>query len=372
MAEAQSGASPIPADRYPVEAGPALRILGVLCAVGAAVAGCSSTGVTTAGKSKPAVAQVDPVLGVAPSPRLVADGKPIPKGGGVFQTGKGYKIGGRTYTPTPVEPKNYTATGLASYYAGQFHGRRTANGEIFDQTALSAAHPSLPLPSYVRVTNLSNNRSVVVRVNDRGPFHRGRLIDVSKRTADLLGFRMAGVGRVKVDYVGLASLQGSDDRKLLATYQENGTETASSRLASLFEPQPTPAPPPPRPLPALVVAAAAPPPVIAAAAVPQPAPALRPAVVQTQQAARPAPTPAARIAAATIPVAASYGAPVVHTAAVGLEPAALPVAETTVTSSSGARQRVLLSWGGLSTPVPLAAASTEALPATATALGPTY
>jgi rare lipoprotein A len=115
-----------------------------------------------------------------------------------------------------------SASGLASWYGARFHGRRTANGEIYDLRALTAAHPSLPLPSYARITNVSNGRSIVVRVNDRGPFHRGRAVDVSQRAAEVLGFKNAGVGNVKIDYVGRAAPEGTDERKLLATYQEFG------------------------------------------------------------------------------------------------------------------------------------------------------
>jgi rare lipoprotein A len=121
---------------------------------------------------------------------------------------------------------------LASWYGDDFHGRYTANGEIFDKEAISAAHPTLPLPSYVRVTNLSNHKSIVVRVNDRGPYVGNRLIDVSSKTAALLGFQSRGTAKVKVDYVGRAPLQGSDDRKLIATLRENTPSDAPVQLAS--------------------------------------------------------------------------------------------------------------------------------------------
>ena len=99
---------------------------------------------------------------------------------------------------------SYAAVGVASWYGEDFHGRRTANGERFDMNSFSAAHPSLPLPSNVRVTNLENHRSVVVRVNDRGPFVGGRVIDVSAKTAKTLGFYDDGLSKVKVEYVGRA------------------------------------------------------------------------------------------------------------------------------------------------------------------------
>jgi rare lipoprotein A len=133
-------------------------------------------------------------------------------------------------------PEGYSAEGLASWYGPQFHGRSTANGEIFDKASISAAHPSLPLPSYARVTNVNNGKSIVVRVNDRGPFHGNRALDVSERVAEILEFKHKGMARVRIDYVGPASLAGSDEGRLLATYRENGSLPATA-LASL-EPAP--------------------------------------------------------------------------------------------------------------------------------------
>ncbi|WP_280986516.1 septal ring lytic transglycosylase RlpA family protein [Hansschlegelia zhihuaiae] len=130
--------------------------------------------------------------------------------------------------PVKVDPARRVGRsggGLASWYGDRFHGRPTANGERFDMGGFTAAHRTLPLPSYVRVTNVTNGRSIVVRVNDRGPFHSSRVIDVSRRTADVLGFRSTGVGAVKLDYVGPAPDSGSDDRRLLASYQEFGRPT---------------------------------------------------------------------------------------------------------------------------------------------------
>ena len=101
----------------------------------------------------------------------------MPKGGGVYRVGKPYMVAGREYVPQ--EDVNYSAVGMASWYGDDFHGRYTANGEIFDMNSISAAHPTLPLPSYVRVTNLANHRSIVVRVNDRGPYVGNRVIDLS-------------------------------------------------------------------------------------------------------------------------------------------------------------------------------------------------
>lgn len=160
--------------------------------------------------------------GVKASPKMVAMGKPVPKGGGRSMVGKPYRVAGKTYVPR--DNPNYSATGLASWYGPNFHGRKTANGEVFDMNDLTAAHPTLPLPSYVRVTNLSNGRSVVVRVNDRGPFAHNRVIDVSATTASVLDFKRAGVAKVKVDYVGPARMDGRDRDMLMASYSGPGAQ----------------------------------------------------------------------------------------------------------------------------------------------------
>src|SRR6266550_179481 len=159
--------------------------------------------------------RVDPKYGVSSSPRVVAFGEPVPRGGGTYRVGKPYTVGGRIYVPE--EDTSYREEGMASWYGDDFHGRLTANGEVFDMGSLTAAHPTLPMPCYARVTNLSNSKSLIVRVNDRGPYHGNRLIDVSNRAAELLEFKGNGVAQVRVEYVGRAPLEGSDDRQLMAT-----------------------------------------------------------------------------------------------------------------------------------------------------------
>ncbi len=109
--------------------------------------------------------------------------------------------------------------GAASWYGDAFHGRLTANGEIYDMTHLTAAHPTMPLPSYARVTNMKNGNSVIVRVNDRGPFAHDRVIDLSRQAAEMLDYTHAGVAQVKVEYVGRAPLDGHDDQYLMASYR---------------------------------------------------------------------------------------------------------------------------------------------------------
>jgi rare lipoprotein A len=149
--------------------------------------------------------------------RVVPLGQPVPKGGGVYQIGKPYQVGDLTYTPR--EDPDYDRVGNASWYGEMFHGRRTANGEIYDMDSLSAAHPTLPLPVFARVTNLNNGRTIVVRINDRGPYARDRIIDLSRRSAELLGFRDNGTATVRVKYLGRAPLNGDDsyERKYLAS-----------------------------------------------------------------------------------------------------------------------------------------------------------
>ncbi|WES32254.1 septal ring lytic transglycosylase RlpA family protein [Varunaivibrio sulfuroxidans] len=125
--------------------------------------------------------------------------------GSQYKIGAPYQINGVWYYPK--ENFSYDETGIASWYGPKFHGRRTANGERYDMTAISAAHRTLPLPSIVRVTNLQNGRSLVVRVNDRGPYARGRIIDVSRRAAQLLGFLKKGTARVRVQVMAKESRQ---------------------------------------------------------------------------------------------------------------------------------------------------------------------
>jgi peptidoglycan lytic transglycosylase len=121
-----------------------------------------------------------------------------------FKIGQPYKINGRWYYPEFVT--EYEATGVASWYGSSYHGRLTANGEVYDMYALTAAHPTLQLPSVVEVVNLENGRSLVLRVNDRGPFVDDRLIDLSLAAARALGFERQGLAQVQVRYLGLARL----------------------------------------------------------------------------------------------------------------------------------------------------------------------
>ena len=132
--------------------------------------------------------------------------------GGIYKIGTPYEIEGEWYYPQ--EDATYDNTGIASWYGPKFHGRRTANGEIFDMDLLTAAHPTLPMPVRAKVTNLENGRSVVVRINDRGPFAKDREIDMSRHAADLLGFKEKGTAKVRVQYLGRAPLYDSAGRMI--------------------------------------------------------------------------------------------------------------------------------------------------------------
>jgi rare lipoprotein A len=131
-------------------------------------------------------------------------------GAGHYKVGKPYQIRGKWYRP--ADDRDYDETGIASWYGPKFDGKPTANGEIFDQDALTAAHKTLPLPSFVEVTNLENGRKLTVRVNDRGPFVDDRIIDLSRRSAQLLGMQAAGIARVRVRRV----YPGADERAQIA------------------------------------------------------------------------------------------------------------------------------------------------------------
>lgn len=165
------------------------------------------------------------------------------------RVGPPYEVNGRWYVPTP-EP-GYEQTGTASWYGPQFHGQRTASGEVFDQTAMTAAHPTLPIPSLVQVTNLENGREVIVRVNDRGPFVGDRLIDLSRGSAQVLGFEGQGQTRVHVRYLGPAPrLVNAGGASAPAAAQPSAApaegpmqltvEPAPSQFAEAPSPQPEP------------------------------------------------------------------------------------------------------------------------------------
>lgn len=154
----------------------------------------------------------------------------LPSGnGGYVKTGKPYQIAGRWYYPLS-SADGYNETGTASWYGTKFHGKKTANGERYDMHAMSAAHKTLPMPTMVRVTNLNNGRSVVVRVNDRGPFVKSRIIDLSYAAARALGYDKKGTAPVRVEALGQSSMLASG-RNIPVTKASLKVGTPESRLA---------------------------------------------------------------------------------------------------------------------------------------------
>lgn len=175
---------------------------------------------------------------------------------GVYKVGKPYQVNGVWYYP--AEDYSYSETGIASWYGPGFHQKVTANGEVYDQNELTAAHKTLPMPSLVRVTNLDNGRSLVVRINDRGPYANGRIIDMSRRGAQLLGFEGTGTAKVRVQIL-------AEESRAVAAAARQGTP--APMLAELDGPPPKAAPRGSvevggvaRPTPAVVTRAPVPPP----------------------------------------------------------------------------------------------------------------
>jgi rare lipoprotein A len=220
-----------------------LTAVALAAVLGISLAACSR-GYENASVS---ASRIDPKTGTSASKRVVADGQPVPRGGGTYKIGAPYKISGRWYTPT--EDPNYDRQGRGSWYGTDFHGRKTANGEVFDMNALTAAHPTLPLPSYVYVTNLNNNRTVLVRVNDRGPYANDRIIDMSRASARALGFENQGITQVRVKFAGRAPLDGNDyhERQFLAQQGRGSLGPAMSLGMSTLDPSSPPRWRPPRP-----------------------------------------------------------------------------------------------------------------------------
>ena len=183
--------------------------------VGMVLGGC---GVGPAGKAWSLDVQRETTAAIAPTTMALAvpaqpvvAAPPPPPRVEARSVGPAYDINGQTFTPK-IEP-DYDVTGFASWYGVEQHGTKTAAGEVFNAAALTAAHPTLPMPCYVLVTNLANGRTIMLRVNDRGPFAKSRIIDVSKAAADALGFAKNGVARVRVKYAGAAPRDGNDARE---------------------------------------------------------------------------------------------------------------------------------------------------------------
>jgi rare lipoprotein A len=160
-------------------------------------------------------AKLDPFAGKG-SPYYKGTGK-IPFGGGHYQLGSPYQVAGRWFTPR--EQPDYDKVGLSSWYGEAFHRRQTSNGEWFDMATLTAAHATLPLPSYAKVTNLENGKTIIVRINDRGPFVDTRVLDVSKRVAEVLGYKQQGTAKVRVQYIGPAPLNDNGSHLMAMNHE---------------------------------------------------------------------------------------------------------------------------------------------------------
>jgi rare lipoprotein A len=210
---------------------------------------------------------------------------------GTYKVGQTYTVMGQTYTPH--EDFSYSQTGQASWYGPGFHGRRTANGERYDQADRTAAHRTLPMPSVVLVTNLDNGHSTMVRVNDRGPFARNRIIDLSRTAADDIGMITDGVANVRVDILRRES-------EIVKDVAISGGGPPEQMVALLDAQRSRQQPPPaargrtPAPAPVAVAAAPLPPPVAAPAPPPAPPPPVAVAAPPPATAAAPAARAAAR------------------------------------------------------------------------------
>jgi rare lipoprotein A len=193
--------------------GPILAIVAV-CA-GAGLSACASVAPMPEGLAAPlAQTAAGPVTSSAPH-RNFAQAQAQTPGAPRYKLGAPYQAGGVWYVP--AEQPGYDEVGLASWYGDEFNGKPTANGELFDMNGVSAAHATLPLPSIVEVTNLENGRTIQVRLNDRGPFHPGRIIDLSRGAAQQLGFFNKGTAQVRVRFVAPAPLMGGDAPLTTAT-----------------------------------------------------------------------------------------------------------------------------------------------------------
>lgn len=199
---------------------------GVLLMAGASLAACASVG--------------------PPAPRYpsrMADLSKLPppaKGPQSYKTGEPYQVGGIWYVPH--EQPDYNEVGVASWYGDAFNQKATANGEIFDMDGFSAAHTTLPLPSLVEVTNLENGKKLTVRVNDRGPFVGGRIIDLSHAAAIELGYADKGLAKVRVRYVGPAPLAGPDAGVRIADASQPASGFMHKPMATRLPPSSAPAP----------------------------------------------------------------------------------------------------------------------------------
>jgi len=219
----------------------AILILGA-AALGLALAGCGST--------PPAPAKIPPSSATTakgggyylddgpqanPPPNLDAIPDAVPREEPLHRfANRAYVALGNTYTPQ-TERRAHSQEGLASWYGRRFHGKKTASGELYDMYAMTAAHPTLPIPSYVRVTALDNGKSVVVRVNDRGPFHSSRIIDLSYTAAHKLGYLARGSARVRVESLDPAAYDTQGEAIGVGVYLQLGAFSSAGNAQKLLD-----------------------------------------------------------------------------------------------------------------------------------------
>ena len=264
---------------------------------------------------------------------VVGDKQQTPQRG-IYKVGDPYQIGGIWYYP--AEDYSYDETGIASWYGPNFHGKYTANGEVYDMNDLTAAHHTLPMPSLVRVTNLDNGRSIVVRVNDRGPFAKGRNLDMSRRAAQLLGYEQTGTAKVRVQVLA------QESRQLAAQMKAQGAvQVASNNAARPYRVDVQPGETAPVNAPRAAVTAAALSPSAAMPAV-RSAALAAPAVVATPLAQPAAP----QLARAALPAApGAPPAPLLAPAAAARTPALVQVETQAVTQTRPQRTQIYVQAG---------------------------
>lgn len=214
------------------------------------ISGCAETQLVVHAAKKYVNAE-DAVAPADAGGKLVETDEAAPLGQrrGRYKVGDPYEVAGVMYYPQ--EDATYDETGIASWYGKPFHGRDTANGEIYDMNLLTAAHKTLPMPVFVRVTNLENGRALILRVNDRGPFVHGRIIDISRRGAQLLGFANQGTAKVRVQIVSGPQAKGRVIGRGTTTDEERNAVKAAPigavQVAQLAPPAGVPAAPEPAP-----------------------------------------------------------------------------------------------------------------------------
>jgi rare lipoprotein A len=216
-------------------------LITVVAAVTLVLAGCGSQPSSPAKKPSPTASAksggyyLDDGPGANPPPNLDAIPDAVPRNEPLHRfANRSYVALGNTYTPH-TERRAYREEGLASWYGRRFHGKKTSSGELYDMYAMTAAHPTLPIPSYARVTALNSGKSVVVRINDRGPFHSSRVIDLSYTAAYKLGYLGSGSSRVRVESIDPATHDVQGEALNDGVYLQVGAFAQADNAQKLLE-----------------------------------------------------------------------------------------------------------------------------------------